>query len=149
MIASFSHVPSAACGAWPSFFTINDHAKLFYVELNLCEGVNLAERNQMTYWFDAEAGCRSLSVADTSLNPSLTKRSSVSRAYWTDAAGTFGTDVNENGGVIFAMAIENEKHPHLAIHATKRSRTYQQRLAELELLATSSGELQQHHGGWL
>lgn len=104
MIAKFEGMPGSRCGTWPSFYTINKHSSDHFTEVDLYEGANLEDRNEMTVWIGEKAGCKGVSG-----DVHFTKAGGAVRSSWVYDADGPCSKFYTRWGLTLAMSIENDK----------------------------------------
>ena len=104
-VADIKHMPGAACGVWPAFWTLGDGTWPANGEVDIIEGVNLQSGNQ--YAAHTAPSC-TMSFLDQS-GPAYSYDCAVSTGGATGCsvlsgqANDYGTNFNTNGGGVYAM----------------------------------------------
>ncbi|EKG19108.1 Glycoside hydrolase family 16 [Macrophomina phaseolina MS6] len=119
-LADIAHMPGAACGVWPAFWTLGSGAWPYNGEIDLIEGANLNADNQIT--LHTSDNCTMLTPPAAALAPVRDPKNRSRAAYFDLASGecstnyttagcyvnatvpaNYGDAFNANGGGIYAM----------------------------------------------
>ncbi|TVY37898.1 putative endo-1,3(4)-beta-glucanase [Lachnellula subtilissima] len=106
LIGDFAHIPGSTCGAWPSFWTINDNLG---GEIDILESFSDNTQNYAlaTLHTQPEHNCTFQAPADTQIgtpnNDDYDCTLPASGCSVTGPAGSFGDPFNANKGGVYAM----------------------------------------------
>ena len=105
IIADFTHLPSAACGTWPAFWTANLGNWPNGGEIDIIEGVNLDTVNHVA--LHTSAGCKvsrghQTSFLDTT-NCDVDADGNAGCGGFTSSSTSYGDAFNNAGGGVYAM----------------------------------------------
>jgi hypothetical protein len=105
-IVDLKHMPGGICGTWSSFWSLGEGSRFANGEMDIINGVNIANFNQPSLHTDTQCKTDGLSQTGTQslYDCAVDSRSGVAGCTANAAtANSFGTGFNANGGGVYAM----------------------------------------------
>jgi len=104
-ILDLAHMPGAACGSWPAYWTVGDNWPN-NGEIDIIEEVNRANQNQVT--LHTGSGCqmnvaRQMSGTATQKNCDVAATGNAGCGVRVNKAGSYGDGFNQQGGGVYVM----------------------------------------------